>query len=44
MKYLIVWKSEVVDETTSKKNAQYLRSEYNMAFGGGCSIVEKGGE
>ena len=36
--YDIVWNGEVVDETEDRKNAIYLKNEYNMAFGGGCSI------
>lgn len=38
MTYDIIWKREVVDTADDRKEAEYLRTEYNMAFGGGCTI------
>ena len=47
--YKIIWTNpkndqiEIVDKTTSLKNAYYLRQEYNISFNGGVTI-EKHGE
>jgi len=42
--YYINWRSqygvETVDETNSKKDAEFLVQEYNMAYGGGCYISD----
>lgn len=40
MRYWIMWKSEVVDETNSLTNARYLKREYNMAYRGGVTIYD----
>lgn len=34
----IIWQGEIVDETDTRKDAIYLRNEYNLAYGGGCTI------
>lgn len=36
--YEIWWRGEAVDECDTFKEAQFLRREYNLAFGGGCKI------
>jgi len=36
--YKLVWKKEVIDNCKTKKEAEYLRSEYNLAYGGGVTI------
>lgn len=33
--------TEVIDETTSKEDADYLVSEYRMAYGSGWTIWKK---
>ena len=40
MKYLIIWRGETVDSFDTLNEAREMMSEYNMAFGGGCSIRE----
>lgn len=39
--YFIIWNGEEVDEFETRKEASEMRKEYNMAFGGGCSIRKK---
>jgi len=47
MKYIIVWHSqygkEEVDECGTLKEANFLKSEYQMAYGGSISIIKKRG-
>ena len=47
MKYIIVWRSqygkEEVDECDTLKEARFLKSEYQMAYGGSIFIVKKRG-
>ena len=38
MIYILKWKGEEIDEAETLKDAQYLRNEYNMAYGGGVTI------
>lgn len=38
MAYKLFWKGEEIDETETKEEAETLRSEYNMAYGGGVTI------
>lgn len=38
MKYILMWKREQIDESETKEDAEYLRTEYNMAYGGGVTI------
>ena len=40
MTYKLFWKGEEIDSTNSEKEAHFLLSEYNMAYGGGVSIKE----
>ena len=38
-KYKLVWKGEVIEEDIeTKQEAERLRGEYNMAYGGGVSL------
>ena len=39
MIYLLIWKGEIIDDTDTLKSAHYLQREYNMAYGGGVTIV-----
>ena len=47
MKYAIIWHSqygkEEVDECDTLKEANFLKSEYQMAYGGSISIIKKRG-
>jgi hypothetical protein len=47
MKYAIIWHSqygkEEVDECDTLKEAHFLKSEYQMAYGGFLEIVKKRG-
>ncbi len=47
MKYAIIWHSqygkEEVDECDTLKEAHFLKSEYQMAYGGSIEIVKKRG-
>lgn len=38
MVYNLFWKGENIDEADTKKEAEFLRGEYNLAYGGGVSI------
>lgn len=40
MYYAIMYKGEEVDSADTRKEAYSLRGEYNMAFGGGCTIKQ----
>ena len=37
-RYAIIWKGEEIDEADSRKEALYLQREYNLAYGGGCTL------
>ncbi len=45
MTYELVWTSrygtEVIDETDSKTDAEYLRAEYQMAYGEGTVRIRR---
>jgi len=36
--YFIIWNNEEVDEFETRKEAREMLKEYNMAYGGGCSM------
>ena len=36
--YFIIWNGEEIDQAETRQDARYLVKEYNLAFGGGCSI------
>jgi len=36
--YELIWKGEVIDSADTKKEAEYLRGEYQMAYGGVVTI------
>lgn len=38
MIYLIMWKGEEVDQFDSMREAREMVKEYNMAYGGGCTV------
>jgi len=38
--YQIIYKNEVVDETETRKEAEFLSKEYSMAFNYPCRIKE----
>ena len=37
--YKLYWNNELIDEADTKKEALYLLLEYNMAYGGGVTLV-----
>lgn len=39
--YILIWHGEEIDETEDKKNAIYLRAEYNKAFHGNVTIKKR---
>lgn len=44
MLYQIQWKNEKgeyepIDHATTEQDAEFLRREYNLAFGGGCRVI-----
>ena len=39
--YILIWQGEEIDETDTRKEAQFLRQQYNIAFGGGVTITRK---
>jgi len=41
MEYILKWKGEEIDEAKDEEEAEYLRNEYNMAYGGGVSIIRR---
>jgi len=38
--YKLVWKKEVIDSFKTLKEAEYMRLEYNLAYGGGVTIKQ----
>ena len=36
--FKLFWKGEEIDTAETRKEAEYLRGEYNLAFGGGVTI------
>ena len=40
--YALVWKNEEIDEFNTLREAEAMRVEYDLAFGGGVTIIEKG--
>ena len=40
MSYVLMWKGEEIDTAKDLQEAEYLRGEYNMAYGGGVTIEE----
>jgi len=38
MVYNLFWKGENIDEFDTKEEAEKMKVEYNMAYGGGVSI------
>ena len=38
--FKLVWKGEVIDEFDTRDEAEAMRAEYNLAFGGGVTIKE----
>ena len=38
MTYVLKWKGEEIDTANDKQEAEYLRGEYNLAYGGGVVI------
>ena len=36
--YILKWNSEVIEEGLTKKEAEYLQKEYNMAYRGGVTM------
>lgn len=39
--YLLIWKNEVIDQFKTMAEAEKMRAEYNMAYGGGVSIRKR---
>lgn len=39
--YYLIWKNEIVDDTDDKENAEYLRTEYTMAYQDGIVSITK---
>lgn len=39
--YYLIWKNEVIDQFKTLKEAEAMRSEYNMAYGGGVTISKR---
>ena len=37
--FILKWKGEVVDAAKTLKEAVYLKNEYNLAYGGGVTII-----
>ena len=36
--YILKWNGEVIEEDLTKETAEYLRTEYNMAYSGGVTM------
>tara|TARA_Y100000310_G_scaffold341019_1_gene438789 strand:+ start:1904 stop:2029 length:126 start_codon:yes stop_codon:yes gene_type:complete len=41
MPYKLIWNKEEIDEADTKKEAEYLRGEYMLAYGGSVIIRRK---
>lgn len=39
--YILMWNGEEIDETESRENAIFLKTEYNAAFRGGVTIKKR---
>jgi hypothetical protein len=36
--YILIWQGEEIDTANDYTEAQYLKGEYNAAYGGGVSV------
>lgn len=41
MTFYLIWNGEIIDETEDRQDADYLRGEYTLAYGGSVRIADE---